>query len=223
MDQLAFDPRQHYWDRLAGSYDRSVRMLGGAMPALVERISSITKGCSRVLEVGAGTGLVTRALAGSARQVVATDYSRAMVQVLVQRVEREGWKNVKCLQMDLYALPGELGTFDAVVAANVLHLVPDLPRALDALGRSLKPGGMLMVPTYCHEETVVARMVSQVLALGALPAQRRFRSGTLVQAVEAAGYSVRRLEILDGLLPIGLVVGQKGGAVWPDFGPRPCR
>ena len=37
------------------------------------------------------------------------------------------------------------GGFDAVVAANVLHLVPDLTGALAALRRVVKPGGRVIV------------------------------------------------------------------------------
>jgi ubiquinone/menaquinone biosynthesis C-methylase UbiE len=44
----------------------------------------------------------------------------------------------------LCALRFDDGTFDAVVAANVLHLVPDLPGALAALRRVLKPGGRII-------------------------------------------------------------------------------
>lgn len=49
-----------------------------------------------------------------------------MVAALEQRVRDAGLMNVRCEQADLYALRFEDGAFDAVVAANVLHLVPDL-------------------------------------------------------------------------------------------------
>lgn len=208
MSQLSPDPQRLYWDRLANRYDRSVRLLGGATARMALRASAAVAGRARVLEVGAGTGLVTRALANSAQRVVATDYSQAMVAMLQRRVEREDLGNVECVQMDLYAIPDELGSFDVVVAANLLHLVPDLPGALLALRRPLKPNGLLIAPTYCHAETRPARALSRLLAWAGLPSQRRFTTASLVQAIEAAGYSVQRSETLPGLLPIGYVEAQ---------------
>jgi ubiquinone/menaquinone biosynthesis C-methylase UbiE len=196
-----------YWDKHAKNYDRSMSLLGRPMPRMVELAGDATRGLERVLEVAAGTGLVTGALAASAHEVVATDYSAAMVAALEQRVRDAGLTNVRCKQADLYALRFEDGAFDAVVAANVLHLVPDLPGALAALRRVLKPGGKFIVPTFCHDETAVSWVVSRALAVTGFPGHRRFTAKSLRQGVEAAGVRVTRAETLPGLIPIGFVEG----------------
>lgn len=85
-------------------------------------------------------------------------------------------------------------TFDAVFAANVIHLVPDLDRALASLRRFLKPGGVLVVPTYLHNETIRAALLSRVFALTGFPRQRRFSAKTLHKCVERAGFRVAREE-----------------------------
>lgn len=209
MDQFLFDSRQHYWDHVARHYDGSVYQLGGAVPQMIERLGWAVSGCEAVLEVGAGTGLVTRALARSARQVVATDYAREMVEVLHDRVAREGLRNVKPHQIDLYALPGDLGSFDAVVAANVLHLVEDLPLAIAALGRALKPGGRLLVPTSCYAESLAARALGQLMALGDLPLRQHLTTAALADAVATAGMRITHVETLAGVVPIGYVAAIK--------------
>lgn len=180
---------------------------------MVELAGAAASGVERLLEVAAGTGLVTAALAASAREVVATDYSAAMVSALEQRVRDAGLTNTRCEQADLYALEFEDGAFDAVVAANVLlHLVPDLQGALAALRRVLKPGGKLIVPTFCHDETAVSWIVSRALAVTGFPGHRRFTAQSLRQAVEAAVGRVTWTDTLPGLIPIGFVAG--------TFGPR---
>ena len=199
-----------YWDKHARNYDRSMSLLGRPIPRMVELAGEATRGLQRVLEVAAGTGLVTPALAAGAREVVATDYSAAMVAALEQRVRDAGVINVRCEQADLYALRFDDGTFDAVVAANVLHLVPDLPGALAALRRVLKPGGRVIVPTFCHDETALSWVVSRALAVTGFPGQRRFTTKSLRQAVEAAGVRVTRVETLPGLIPVGYVEGTSG-------------
>ncbi len=198
---------RNYWDRHAKNYDRSMALLGRPIPRMVELAGQATRGLGRVLEVAAGTGLVTPALAAGAREVIATDYSASMVSVLERRVKDAGLSNVQCEQADLYALRFEDGSFDAVVAANVLHLVPDLPGALAALRRVTRRGGRIIVPTFCHDETSVSWVVSRVLAVTGFPGHRRFTAKSLVQAIEGAHVSALKTEVLPGLIPITYLEG----------------
>jgi phosphatidylethanolamine/phosphatidyl-N-methylethanolamine N-methyltransferase len=200
-----------YWDRHATNYDRSMALLGRPIPRMVELAAEAVLGAPRVLEVAAGTGLVTRGLAGSAVEIIATDYADAMVAKLEARVREAGLANVRCEQADLYALRFEPGSFDAVVAANVLHLVPDLPGALAALRKVLKPDGRLIVPTYCHDETMLSFVVSRVLAITGFPGHRRFTAQSLRDALESAGLEITRAETVPGLIPIGYVEGTFAG------------
>lgn len=204
------DSDRSYWDKHAKNYDRSMSLLGGPIPRMVELAGEATRGLGRVLEVAAGTGLVTPALAAGAGEVIATDYSAAMVAALEQRVRDAGVANVRCERADLYALRFDAGTFDAVVAANVLHLVPDLPGALAALRRVVRPGGRIVVPTFCHDETGLSWVVSRALAVTGFPGHRRFTSKSLRQAVEDAGVRVTRAEVLPGVIAIGYVEGTFG-------------
>ncbi len=204
------DPRG-YWERNAHRYDASARMLGKPLPRMLELVGETVAGVGRVLEVAAGTGIVTGAIARSATEVVATDYASAMVDVLERRVRAEGLANVRCEQADLYDLAFDDASFDVVVAANVLHLVPDLPGALAAMRRVLGPGGRLVVPTFLHDETAVSWLVSRALALTGFPGQRRFTSRSLRESLESAGLGISRFETIPGPIPIGYAEGEWTG------------
>jgi phosphatidylethanolamine/phosphatidyl-N-methylethanolamine N-methyltransferase len=201
------DKGQAYWNRHARNYDRSMLFLGKPLPRMVALAGEAVRGAQRVLEVAAGSGLVTTVLSRNAREVVATDYAPEMVAVLEERLRKNRISNVRCERADLYALPFQASSFDAVVAANVLHLVPDLAGALDALRRPLKPGGRLIVPTFCHDETALSRAVSRVVAATGFPGRRRFRLATLLAALAGSGLEVTRSEVIGGLIPIGYVEG----------------
>lgn len=195
-----------YWERHARNYDASLRwVLGRPLPRMLELASEAVRGTGRVLEVAAGTGIVTSAIAQTCDSVIATDYAAAMVESLDQRVREAGLENVTCEQADIYALPYKPGEFDAVVAANVLHLVPDLPRAIQALRRVTRPGGLLVSPTFCHDETKVSWVVSRLLSLSGFPGQRRFTLTSLLEALELNELEVTQSESLAGLIPIGFV------------------
>lgn len=196
-----------YWERHARRYDISLRLLGRPLPRMLELIRQAVQGRERVLEVAAGTGFVTTTLARSVQEVVATDYTEEMVRILTQRVREAGLGNVHCERADIYALRFAAGTFDAVVAANVLHLVPDLSAALAALRRVLVPGGTLVVPTFCHDETRLSWVVSRLLATTGFPGHRRFTGRSLREALEREALRIDRAEILPGLIQIGYVQG----------------
>jgi len=207
IDRLQDSERQ-YWERHAAKYDLSLRPLARPLPRMLELVAEAVSGRTRVLEVAAGTGLVTPVLAKAASEVVATDYAAAMVDRLREKVAASGSTNVECRQADIYELPFEPGSFDAVVAANVLHLVPDLEAALAALVGMLRPGGILVAPTFCHDETRLSWIVSRLLAVTGFPGHRRFTVRSLSAALATAGLVVGRCEAIPGLLPIGYVDGR---------------
>jgi SAM-dependent methyltransferase len=198
-----------YWNRHADRYDFSMRLFGGPMPRAITLTAEAVTGADHALELAAGTGLFTGALSRVCGRVTATDFAPAMLERLRARATSEGWANVETRAADVYALPFEPGTFDAVVAANVLHLLPDLAAALGAMARVLRPGGRLVVPTYCHDETLSARWTAALLRLTGFPGQRRFTVASLAAAVGDAGFAVERVERVAGLMPIGFVSARR--------------
>lgn len=200
------DEARLYWERSASHYGAFMLLLGGPMPEMTRAVAAEVEGLGRVLELAAGTGLVTRVIAPVVGELVATDYAEAMVKKVRERTA--GVENVEVRQLDLYAVdPDE--RFDAIVAANVLHLLPDLPGAVDRLVGALNPGGRLVVPTFCHDQNALARCVSWVSSLTAFPAERRFSLESLVAAVDHQDLVLRQHRLIKGLLPIGFVSSEK--------------
>jgi phosphatidylethanolamine/phosphatidyl-N-methylethanolamine N-methyltransferase len=197
-----------FWNRHATDYDRSMKLIGGPMPRMLELVADTARGAERALEIGSGSGLVTVAVAPVVGELLATDYAEAMVERTRSRVAAVGLTNVRCQQRDLYALGEPDGSYDVVIAANVLHLVPDLDGALATMRRLLRPGGRLVVPTFCHGETAVSRAVSWALSWVSFPAERRFDLSALTAAVERNGLAVDRQERISGVLPIGFVTAR---------------
>lgn len=194
-----------YWERHAAKYDRSMLLLGRPLPRMLELIEQEVRGAKTVLEVAAGTGIATTVVARVVGRVVATDYAAAMVRRLRERVLAESLANVECLERDVYSLGMAPRSFDAVVCANVLHLLPDLEGALRAMRSVLRPRGKLVAPTYAHAETAASRVVSRLLGVTGFPGKRRFTTAALSSAIQAAGFEVRRTETIAGLLPIAFV------------------
>lgn len=201
------DDGRDFWEHTAKRYDLSMRLLGGPLDAMLPMVTDEVRGMDRVLELAAGTGLVTAAMAPAVREVLATDYAEGMVAALDARMAMLRLDNVQTRQLDVYALV-EHGVFDAVVAANVMHLLSDVDGAMATIRRALRPGGRLVAPTYCHDETVTSRLVSRVMALAGFPGRRRLTLDRLGALLRSHGFHVDKAVLLPGLLPIGFVSGR---------------
>lgn len=198
-----------YWERHARRYDRATYVLSRRPVArMLELAVDAARGKRHVLEVAAGTGLVTAAIAPVVGELIATDYAARMVEQFQARIHGAGLTNVRCERADLAALPFGPASFDAVVAANVLHLLPDLEQGLDCLRRVLRPGGTLIAPTYLHGETRFARILSRLVAITGFPIQRRFTSRSLHAAIAAAGFQIACTETIPGGFPVGFVAAR---------------
>jgi len=118
----------------------------------------------RVLEIAAGTGVVTRALAAALRDahIVATDLNPAMLE----RAARIGTgRPVEWRQADAMQLPFGDGTFDAVVCQFAAMFFPDKAAAYAEARRMLAPGGLFVFNVWDRiEANAFADCVTSTLA-----------------------------------------------------------
>jgi 2-polyprenyl-6-hydroxyphenyl methylase/3-demethylubiquinone-9 3-methyltransferase len=99
----------------------------------------------RILDAGCGGGLVARELAAAGAEVVGVD--RSLGSLGVARRAANGSGSFHPAQGRLEHLPFAGASFDAVVAADVLEHLPDLPAAVAELARVLAPGGSFLFDT----------------------------------------------------------------------------
>jgi ubiquinone/menaquinone biosynthesis C-methylase UbiE len=98
----------------------------------------------RVLEVGAGPGLVTDRLLPLVPRLFAVELDAALSAALGRRL---AGRNVEVVTADASALPFRSASFSVVACFTMLHHVPSLPvqdRMLAELRRVLEPGGVLV-------------------------------------------------------------------------------
>jgi SAM-dependent methyltransferase len=108
---------------------------------LAQRVAQAAPG--RVLELAAGTGVVTRQLAvmlGTSASIVATDLNPAMIEEAA-RIGTQ--RRVEWRQADAMRLPFETASFDAVACQFGIMFFPDRRQALAEARRVLRAGGLL--------------------------------------------------------------------------------
>jgi SAM-dependent methyltransferase len=102
--------------------------------------------CTRLLEIGAGTGQDSAFFASHGLDVVATDLSAAMVARCLA-------KGLDARVMDFSQLDFPAESFDGVHAVNCLLHVPnaELPAVLASIARVLRPGGLFFLGVYGNQ------------------------------------------------------------------------
>jgi SAM-dependent methyltransferase len=120
---------------------------------------------SRILEIAAGTGVVTRALASTlaaGSEIIATDLNQAMLD---QAAAIGTSRAVQWQQADAQNLPFADACFDVVVCQFGAMFFPDKARAFAEARRVLRRGGTLVFSVWdCIETNEFADVVTTVLA-----------------------------------------------------------
>jgi SAM-dependent methyltransferase len=146
------DPRVHPsaatgFERAVDDYERGRPDFPEAAVAFLVDELGLTERRT-LLELGAGTGKLTRLLAPSGARIVAVEPLPAMRAALVRRVP-----DAEVIDAVAEDLPLEDRSIDAAVAAHAFHWF-DGPRALTQLGRVLRPGARLALVWNVRDESV---------------------------------------------------------------------
>jgi SAM-dependent methyltransferase len=124
-------------------------------PGVLSLLASVKERGGLVVEIGCGSGLLTRYLIDAGHRLIATDASPAMLDLARQTVP-------DAEDLRLVALPDDpLPEADAIVGVgHALNYLPDeasIDRALAAIADALRPGGVLVIDL-CDLEWGRARM-----------------------------------------------------------------
>ncbi len=144
----------------------------------------------RVLDVGAGTGLLTLGAAPSVAHVSALDISAAMCQRLQSKLAQLEIGNVELYVGNATGLPFGDASLDVVISNYCFHHLadPDKRRALAEIERVLRPGGRLVFAdmmfqlsvTDRRDRAVIGKLVRRLLSRGPAGLLRIARNATRI-------------------------------------------
>lgn len=142
----SFDEKAATWD------DEAKTERARAVAAAVGRAVALT-GSTRLLEYGAGTGLVSQELAPSVGPITLADPSAGMREVMRSKLATgtlPATARIWDLDLATGTVPDE--HFDLVVTVMTLHHIPDLTPVFDGFARLLDDGGHLCVVDLVKED-----------------------------------------------------------------------
>ena len=187
------------FDEAADYYDETKSLPPGALAATIDLLATQLGCAARVLDVGAGTGVLALPLIERGLHVDGVDLSAPMLRRATAKVPPR--TRIGLTVADATLLPFRDGAFDGAFMRHVLHLVPGWRQVLGETVRVVRPGGTLVVSI--TDYTGLYREIQSrfLVEAGDLPLAVGLRPddpGSLHRAMSALGTRVRPLPVVRG-------------------------
>lgn len=140
------------FDRAAASYDEAAVLQREIGQRLLERVALVRQRPRRILDVGAGTGYCSLALAGqyAGADILALDLAREMLQRMRSRTR--WWQRLRgryrFIAADAESMPLADASVDMIVSNLTLQWCQDLEAVFNEFRRVLAPGGVVFFSTF---------------------------------------------------------------------------
>lgn len=157
-----------FWNKISGRYDNAV--YEKYKPVYDETIALAKKHfdkSDRVLDFACGTGSVTLELSGSVQQILGIDISDQMIAIAKNKAIEQQFENVEFRVISIFDPYLQPGSFDVILAFNILQFIKDENTLLDRIAQLLSEKGIFIQATDCHSEyrsfkAMIMKILSQL-------------------------------------------------------------
>lgn len=153
--------KEGVWNFFAPIYERAMKSQKSIYDYIYKEISAAAS-AKDVLELATGPGMIAKHIASSAKSVTATDFAPKMIEAAKKGSVPD---NVSFEVADATNLRYQNDSFDLVVIANALHIIPEPEKALAEIDRVLKANGTLIAPNFIEREKGKKNLWQKILSL----------------------------------------------------------
>ena len=192
---------KNIWDIFAPVYEFAMRSQKSIYDYMYERIGEVAQG-KDVLELATGPGMIARHIAPHANHVVATDFAPKMIETARKAKNPE---NLSFEVADATSLRFEDKSFDVVVIANALHIIPNPEKALAEIRRVLKDDGVLIAPNFIFREGGKRNLWQKFLSLVGVRFAHEWTENEYRSFLNANGWTIEMSIVLKGRIDLAYV------------------
>lgn len=129
------------FDMYAEHYDDTRAVSPNILRLFGNKLKEMTMNKNSILEIGCGTGRITKGLIESGFSVTGIDVSENMIQKAILKASKHSWEFSGILG-DARFTPIKKGVFDSVITLHILHLIRDWKKVIAEIFRCLSPYGV---------------------------------------------------------------------------------
>ena len=190
--------KKSFWSKYAGIYESFMKKDERAYEKMYTLIRPVVRG-KVVLELAAGTGMIARNIVSDAKMVEATDSSYEMIE----EAKRLGQSSKLYFSVqDIFNLPYADGSFDVIIASNVLHIIPEPEKALAEI--------ILIAPTFTHAKMgIFGKIKAGAMKLFGFPLHSKWSPDDYLEFLKKNGLAVVKSEIIKASFPLTYVECKK--------------
>ena len=186
-----------FWDKMSKKYsEAAIPDHKGYQLTLTKTQGYLTTN-DHVLEVGCGTGSTALLLAEHVGQYTASDLSGKMIEIGERGAREQKIPNLDFMHADVLDPALKAGSYDAVLAFNMLHLLEDPAAAMKSIGALVKPGGVFISKTVCKfgpDTPLKWRLLKMLLPVmqffGKAPYVNFMEVSALENLIEGGGFKI---------------------------------
>lgn len=186
------------WNIFAPVYEMAMKSQKQIYSYLYDAVSRVAEG-KDVLELATGPGMIARNIAPSAKSVVATDFAPKMI---AKAEKTPHAANVTFEVADATALHFNDKSFDVVVIANALHIMPEPEKALAEIDRVLKDGGTLVAPNFIFRADGKKNVWQKILSLVGVRFKHEWSEAQYKDFLSSSGWNVVKSEVVPGRIDL---------------------
>ena len=194
-----------FWNKISPVYDLFENVYNGKVyKGTGKKVAEYIDKTDDVLECACGTGAISTSIAPNCKSLIATDFAEGMLKRAKKKCKRYG--NVSFQFADITDLAFDNGSFDKAVAGNVIHLLPEPKKALEELERVVKPGGMIIIPTYINMSKRSSGLAVKFIEKLGAEFKRQFELESYRKFFEDMGYNNAEYYVVEGRMPCAIAV-----------------
>ena len=200
-----------FWDKRATHYDDNIQAHDDLYEKTITHTKSYLKPTDKVLDFGCASGEMTLDIVPFVEHIHGIDISAKMIELATQKAQQRRIHRATFSQMDVYHPQLVKGTFNAIIAFNVLHLVEDAPKVLARLHDLLDEGGVIISQTPCLGETnlIFRTLINFAQKAGMTPKITSFKKASLEALIQQKQFEIVESKLWDKAGATRWIVAQK--------------
>lgn len=188
---------EKFWDGASKNYDKTEERFEYIHRRSRENTNKFLKASDTVLDYGCGTGTAACQFSRQVKEVHAIDISSKMIEIARGKSAAAKIENISFEQSDVFDSKYSKGSYDVILAFNMLHTVPNPQDVVLRINELLKPDGLFISVTPCLRQkmsflvNLQIQLVRVLCKVGLIPIPiRRVTSSEVKGLIEADGFQI---------------------------------